>query len=164
MMLIPESPMPVNSCIEVNYPIEKVKNGIEELLRDYPKYFIVGKNGCCSEIGTYVFTRPKGINTPTLRITLSQINDLKTKIDINSSSSSFMVDSPDLQIAITEVYNIFIAKLKNFSEKEIKKVIKQNNSGNGVWGCVKTFGCGLALLFMMIIIVVTFIRCIINII
>lgn len=140
MIVMTQEPVPVNSSVEVNYSIEQVKKSIEDLLRVYPQYFIVSKNGVCHDLGTYVFTRPKGVNTPTLRISLSEIDATKTKIDINCSASSFIVTPPELQTAITEVHNILMAKLKGVSGQRLKNIIKQNDSDNNAWGCLKSIG------------------------
>lgn len=140
MVLMTQEPAPVNSSVDVNYSIEEVKSCIEELLWQYPNFFVVCKNGVSHELGTYVFSRPKGVDTPTLRISLSAIEATKTRIDINSSASSFTVTPPDLQIAITEVHNILMAKLRGESGDALKHIIKQNDSGNNAWGCLKTIG------------------------
>lgn len=161
MIGIQNEPVPINSSIEINYTIEDVKKCIEELLKNYPQYFIAKKNGVSHELGTYVFSRPKGIDTPTLRLTLSEIDRLKTKIDINCSSSSFTVTPPDLQLAITEVHNILMAKLKGSSKEELTRIIKQNDKGNDTWGCLKSIGClgflGIPLLFCMFVLGLVFI-------
>lgn len=155
MVLTTQEPVPVNSSVDVNYPIEEVKKCIEELLKDYPQCFVVCKNGVCPELGTYVFSRPKGVDTPTLRLSLSVIDPTKTRIDINCSASSFTVTPPGLQLAITEVHNILMAKLRGTSGEELKQIIKQNDSGNNAWGCLKSigwFGClGIPLLIGAII-------------
>lgn len=134
-------PVPINSVVEVNYSIEQVKGCIEYLLRAYPEDFIVGKNGVCKELGSYVFSRPKGVSTPTLRISLSVVDPEKTRIDITCSSSCFTVTSSELQTAITEVQNILMARLKGISGQRLKDIIKQNDSGNNAWGCLKSIGC-----------------------
>lgn len=161
MIGIPNEPVPVNSSIEINYPIEDVKKCIEELLRTYPQHFIANKNGVSHELGTYVFSRPKGIETPTLRVTVSEIERLKTKIVINCSSSSFLVTPPDLQLAITEVHNILMANLKGCSKEELTRIIKQNDKGNDAWGCLKSIGClgffGIPLLFCLFVLGLAFI-------
>jgi hypothetical protein len=59
------------------------------------------------------------------------------------------VSPTDLQIAITEVQNILMSELKGEDNDNILKTIKENNSGNGLWGCLKTVGC---LAFICIII------------
>lgn len=158
MLIINTEAAPVNSSITVNYPLEWVKKCIEELLKDYSQYFVVVKNGNNSELNTYVFSRPKGIDTPIIRITLAQIEDFKTQIDINASSQSFTVTPPDLQLAITEILNILVAKLKGSTGDKLEKILKKNNSGNGTWGCLKTIGCGAILLFIVFFFGLVFIR------
>ena len=49
------------------------------------------KNGVSHALGTYVFTRPKGVNTPTIRMTVQEVGSDKTKIIFNSSSSNELV-------------------------------------------------------------------------
>lgn len=64
-MLITETATPATNEIIVDYPIQNVKQAIAFLFECYsPKYFIPEKNGINHTLGTYVFSRPKGINTP----------------------------------------------------------------------------------------------------
>ena len=73
MLLIPDKATPITNEIIVDYPILNVKQAIAFLLKYYsPKYFIPIKNGINHTLGTYVFSRPKGINTPIIRLTLQQ--------------------------------------------------------------------------------------------
>lgn len=139
-MIITDS-TPLSSSVTVDFPLEKVKEAVSFLLNKYPQYFIAKKNGINNDLGTYIFDRPKGIDTPTMRITLSAISDNQTKVDINCSSQSMTASSADYQVAITEVQNILAAKLNGKSDQEILEVLKKNNSGNGVWGCIKSIGC-----------------------
>ena len=134
-------PIPVTSKVTVDFPIGDVKESIQYLLRVFPQYFIAKKNGINEELGTFVFSRPKGVDTPTIRLTLSAVDEKSTNVEIHCSSSSFTPTPPDLQVAITEVQNILMAKLNGKPDEAIKEVIKKNNSGNGVWGCLKTIGC-----------------------
>lgn len=98
------------------------------------------------------FSRPKGIDTPTLRLTVRPIDTAKASVDINCSASSFTVTPPDLQLAITEVQNIIMAKLHNVSNGELDYIIKQNNSGNGLWGCFKSISClGVFILILFVL-------------
>lgn len=135
----------------MNYPIEQVKQAIGYLMTNYPTDFIVQKNGINQELGTYVFARPKGVDTPTIRFTVESVETQKTRLNINCSASSFTVTPPDLQLAITEVYNILIAKLHNVSKNVLDVIVKQNNSGNGVWGCFKSLSCLGVFIFIIII-------------
>lgn len=87
--MVTTNPVPVTNEIVVSYPLEKVKQAISLLLECYsPKYFVPEKNGVSHALGTYVFTRPKGVNTPTIRMTVQEVGSDKTKIIFNSSSSS----------------------------------------------------------------------------
>ena len=128
------------------------------MLKTYPQYFIAKKNGINNDLGTYLFDRPKGVDTPTIRITLSAINDNQTKLDINCTSQSMTASSADYQVAITEVQNIIMAKLNEKSEQEILEVLKKNNSGNGVWGCIKNIGCVVIIVLIIIYIIGGFIN------
>lgn len=140
-MMTANEPVPVNTSVDLNYSAEQVKQAIEYLIRRYPAYFVAQKKAINHELGTYVFSRPKGIDTPTLRLTVRPIDTAKASVDINCSASSFTVTPPDLQLAITEVQNIIMAKLHNVSNGELDYIIKQNNSGNGLWGCFKSISC-----------------------
>lgn len=102
-------------------------------------------------LGTYVFTRPKGVNTPTIRMTVQEVGSDKTKIIFNSSSSSFTVTAPELQTSISEVQNILLAVLKGVRNQELEAIIKSNNSGNGCFSCMQSIGC--TIVFILIIIV-----------
>lgn len=168
MIGIVNEPVPINSSVELNYPIEEVKKSIDRLLKDFPQSFVVCKNGVNHELGTYVFSRPKGVNTPTLRLSLYKVETSKTRIDINCSASSFTVTPLDLQIAITEVHNILMAKLKGYSDDKLKHVIKQNDRDNNAWGCLKSIGwmgcLGIPLLFFFIFLGVTIIMFLLSII
>ena len=125
-------PVPVNTSVDLNYSAEQVKQAIEYLIRRYPAYFVAQKKAINHELGTYVFSRPKGIDTPTLRLTVRPIDTAKASVDINCSASSFTVTPPDLQLAITEVQNIIMAKLHNVSNGELDYIIKQNNGSNNI--------------------------------
>lgn len=139
--MMPTEPTPVTSKVTVAFPIGDVKKAIAYLIRVFPQYFVAKKNGINEELGTYIFDRPKGVDTPTIRLTLSAVDEKSTNVEIHCSSSSFTSTPPDLQVAITEVQNILMAKLDGKSDEAIKEVIKKNNSGNGVWGCLKSIGC-----------------------
>lgn len=102
-MMTANEPVPVNTSVDLNYSAEQVKQAIEYLIRRYPAYFVAQKKAINHELGTYVFSRPKGIDTPTLRLTVRPIDTAKASVDINCSASSFTVTPPDLQLAITEV-------------------------------------------------------------
>ena len=55
-------------------------------------------------------------------------------------------------LAITEVQNIIMAKLHNVSNGELDYIIKQNNSGNGLWGCFKSISClGVFILILFVL-------------
>lgn len=139
-MIVTDS-TPVSTRIIVKYPIEVVKDAIDSLLKKYPQYFLVKKNGVNAALGTYLFDRPKGIDTPTIRLMLSSIDELNTAIEINCSSDTATTSSSNYQVAISEVQNILVAKLNGKTDDEMLAIIKDNNSGNGFIGCVKTFGC-----------------------
>ena len=156
-MIITDS-TPLSSSATVGFPLEKVKEAVTFLLNNYSQYFIAKKNGINNDLGTYIFDRPKGIDTPTIRITLSSISDNQTKVDINCSSQSMTTSSADYQLAITEVQNILAAKLNGKSDQEILEVLKMNNSGNGVWGCIKGIGCLVVIVVMIIYLISGFIN------
>ncbi len=156
-MIITDS-TPLSSAISIDFPLVKVKEAVSFLLKTYPQYFIAKKNGINNDLGTYLFDRPKGVDTPTIRITLSAINDNQTKLDINCTSQSMTASSADYQVAITEVQNIIMAKLNEKSEQEILEVLKKNNSGNGVWGCIKNIGCVVIIVLIIIYIIGGFIN------
>ena len=147
---------PINSNIIVDFPLDEVKNAIIFLLQMFPQYFIAKKNGINNELGTYAFDRPKGIDTPTILMALSSINQNKTKVEFNCSSNSISPSSSDYQVAINEVQNILMAKLKGCSDQEVLEVIKKNNSGNGIRGSIKTIGCVAFLIIVIIFILGSF--------
>lgn len=150
--MITTNPVPVTNEIVVDYSIEKVKQAISLLLECYsPKYFVPEKNGICPVLGTYVFARPKGVNTPTMRLTVQEVESDKTKIVFNSSSSSFIVTAPELQASISEVQNILLAVLKGARNQELESVIKTNNSGNGCFSCMQSIGCFFLFLFLLVV-------------
>lgn len=142
-------PTPISVHATIHFPLNEVKGAIRSLLATFPQYFIRKKNSTNEELGTYVFDRPKGVDTPTIRLTVSTVNEEDTNIEIQCSSNSFTATS-DLQIAVAEVQNILMAKLNGKSDDEIKKVIKKNNSGNGVLGCFKSIGCLIVCGFMIL--------------
>ncbi|MBR3089858.1 MAG: hypothetical protein IKH02_12685 [Prevotella sp.] len=142
-------PTPITNTVILDYPLDKVKFAIHSLLSKYPRYFIAKKNGINDELHTYIFDRPKGIDTPTIRMTLLSLEGNKTSVEFYCTSNSMTVSPTDLQIAITEVQNILMSELKGEDNDNILKTIKENNSGNGLWGCLKTVGC---LAFICIII------------
>lgn len=156
-MIITDS-TPLSSSVSIDFPLDKVKEAVSFLLKTYPQYFIAKKNGINNDLGTYIFDRPKGIDTPTMRITLSALDDKRTKVDINCTSQSMTSSSADYQVAITEVQNILMAKLNRKSEQEILEVLKNNNSGNGVWGCIKSIGCVVIIALIVISIIGGFIN------
>ena len=159
-------PIPVTSKVTIAFPIGDVKDSIRFLIEEFPQYFIPQKNGINEDLGTYVFNRPKGVDTPTIRLTLSAVDENNTNVEFHCSSSSITSSTPDMQVAITEVLNILIDKLNGKSIEEIKETIKKNNSGNGVFGCFKSIGCivfflitcGAAFLYIMSGIVKVFIN------
>lgn len=163
MPLLSES-APVSTHFEVDYPLSVVKDAIRYLLTTYPQYFIVKKNGINEEVGTYLFDRPKGTKTPTIRLTVSANDNEKSKIEIHCSSNSFDSYPADKQLAITEVQNILMAKLSGQSDGEIETVIRQNNSGNGFVGCAKSIGCLIVLGIMIILLVIVILNVLFNII
>ena len=141
-MMTANEPVPVNTSVDLNYSAEQVKQAIEYLIRRYPAYFVAQKKAINHELGTYVFSRPKGIDTPTLRLTVRPIDTAKASVDINCSASSFTVTPPD----------IIMAKLHNVSNGELDYIIKQNNSGNGLWGCFKSISClGVFILILFVL-------------
>lgn len=160
--LFPTEPTPVTSKVIVSFPITTVKDAVRSLLRSYPKFFITKKNGINDELGTYIFDRPKGIDTPTIRITLQKVNENQTCIELHSSSRSMTSTAPDLQLSITEVQNILMAKLSGKSRNDILKIIKRNNSGNGVWGCIKSLGCLIVFGFLLLCILGAFLSVLSN--
>ena len=124
-MIITDS-TPISSSISIVFPLDKVKEAVSFLLKTYPQYIIAKKNGINNDLGTYIFDRPKGIDTPTMRITLSAIGDNQTHVDMSCTSQSMTASSADYQVAITEVQNILMAKLNGKSEQEILEVLKKN--------------------------------------
>lgn len=45
-----------------------------------------------------------------------------------------------------------MAKLHNVSNGELDYIIKQNNSGNGLWGCFKSISClGVFILILFVL-------------
>lgn len=150
--MVTTNPVPVTNEIVVSYPLEKVKQAISLLLECYsPKYFVPEKNGVSHALGTYVFTRPKGVNTPTIRMTVQEVGSDKTKIIFNSSSSSFTVTAPELQTSISEVQNILLTVLKGVRNQELEAIIKSNNSGNGCFSCMQSIGCTIVLILIIIV-------------
>ena len=160
--MMPMEPTPVTSRVTITFPIGDVKETILYLIRVFPRYFVAKKNGINEELGTFVFDRPKGVDTPTIRLTLSAVDEKNTNVDIHCSSSSFTSTAPDLQVAITEVQNILMAKLNGKSDEAIKKVIKKNNSGNGVWGCLKTIGCIVVMGIIILVLLVGVLSIFVN--
>lgn len=144
---------PLYSIITFDFPLNQVKDAINFLLQMFPQYFIAKKNGINNVLGTYVFDRPKGVDTPTIRMTVSSIDNNKTKVEFSCSSNSISASSSDYQVAITEVQNILIAKLKGRTDQEVLEVIKKNNSGNGFWGGLKTVGCVVFVIIVIIFII-----------
>ena len=155
--MMPSEPTPVTNRVTIAFPIGEVKKAIRYLLREFPQYFVAKKNGINEELATYVFDRPKGVDTPTIRLTLSAVDDGNTTVEIHCSSSSFTSTPPDLQVAITEVQNIMMAKLNGKSDEAIKDVIKKNNSGNGLFGCLKSIGCIVVVGIMILCLLTAFI-------
>ena len=160
--MMPTEPTPLTSKVTFTFPIGDVKESIQYLLRVFPQYFIAKKNGINDELGTFVFDRPKGVDTPTIRLTLSAVDEKSTNVEIHCSSSSFTSTPPDLQVAITEVQNILMAKLNGKSDEAIKEVIKMNNSGNGVWGCLKTIWCIVIVVIMILVLLAGVLSLFIN--
>lgn len=160
--MVPTEPTPVTNKVTIAFPIGDVKKAIRYLMREFPQYFIAKKNGINEELGTYVFDRPKGVDTPTIRLTLSTIDDNNTNVEMHCSSSSFTSTPPDLQVAITEVQNILMAKLNGKSDEAIKETIKKNNSGNGVLGFLKSIGCIVVVGIMIIVLLTSVLGIFIN--
>lgn len=163
MILVTDTVVPATNEIIVDYPILNVKQAIAFLLESYsPKYFIPEKNGINHTFGTYVFSRPKGINTPTIRLTLQQIEENKTKIAFNSSSSSVIVTSSELQTSISEVENIILGVLKGAKNEELKAIIKSNNSGNGCFSCIQSIGCAVFVIVVILLLGFVGLNCLLN--
>lgn len=162
-MLITETATPATNEIIVDYPIQNVKQAIAFLFECYsPKYFIPEKNGINHTLGTYVFSRPKGINTPTIRLTIQQVEENKTKIVLNSSSSGITVTTQALQTSISEVENIILGILKGARNEELNAIIKSNNSGNGCFSCIQTIGCAVFLIIIVLLLGSVGLLCILN--
>lgn len=163
MLLIPDKATPITNEIIVDYPILNVKQAIAFLLKYYsPKYFIPIKNGINHTLGTYVFSRPKGINTPIIRLTLQQTEDNKTKIVLNSSTDCITVTPSELQTSISEVENIVLSVLKGAKKEELDAIIKSNNSGNGCFSCIQSIGCVVFVIAMIFILGIVGLNCILN--
>ena len=163
MILMNDIAIPATNDVLVDYPIQNVKQAVAFLLECYsPKYFIPKKNGINPTLGTYVFSRPKGIKTPTIRLTLHQIEGNKTKMVFSSSSDGFAVSSSELQTSISEVENIILGVLKGANKKDLDAIIKSNNSGNGCFSCIQSIGCAVFVVFMILLLGLAGLQLILN--
>ena len=134
---------PVTTTVTFNYPMVVFAHSLHDLIQSYPSAFLKKKENV--GIGYFVFDRPKGIDTPTIEVRMSNLGPQNTSVVITATTAVVYTSSADLQIDVSEIVDILSSKLHGVINMEA--VIKRNNSGNGLWGHIKTLGC---LLFVII--------------
>lgn len=136
-------PSPVTTTVVLHYPIDIVAKTMNGIIRSYPRDFLKKKSNI--GLGYFLFERPKGIDTPTIEVRMNAIDPHTTGVTITATTIGMSTTSADLQIDVSEVVEILSSKLRGV--KNMDAVIKRNNSGNVLWGHIKSFGCLLFVIF-----------------
>ena len=134
---------------EINYNIDTIKEAIKSVLKSNPVRFLHEEKDLNDAFGTYSFGEVKCA----YMVTLTKIDDEKTKILINCSSRAggFEASMASLAGYTKEFIAILSAKLNGASDEEMKEVVKQNNA-DGSLSCISVI--------ITIIAIASFIWCI----
>jgi len=115
---------------EINYNIDTVKDAIKSVLKSNSVRFIHEEKDLNDAFGTYSFGEIKCA----YMVTLTKIDEKKTKIFINCSSrkGGFEASMASLAGYTKEFITILSAKLNGASDEEMKEIVKQNNADSSL--------------------------------
>jgi hypothetical protein len=118
---------------EINYNIDTIKDAIKSVLKSNPVRFLHEEKDLNDAFGTYSFGEVKCA----YMVTLTKIDDEKTKIMINCSAreGSLRPSIASLAGYTNEFITILSAKLNGASDEEMKEIVRQNNS-DGNLSCI----------------------------
>lgn len=112
----------------VNFPISEVKNAIMSMFDKFPSKYILRKNDINEVFNTYHFPISNGLNPAIADMTLSEIEEGKTKIQITVTNAYGSISSNSILAGIISDYLLVLGKVLSGEKMEdIKQTV--NNSG-----------------------------------